>query len=346
MSDIFISYRRSDCLFKADRLSERLGRQFKVFRDIDCLPPAVDWGKTIESELAACAVQIVIIGKMGLQGAATSEASTDGHVSWFLKEIEEGLRLDVTILPVLVDGAELPSSAGLAPSLTPLLQRHCLTLSDQSWRRDVEEMIDRISPYLSNHVVGSAAESGHGAIPSHTEKTFFTPRLDFPLLVDRFQRQCESERWQTAIFTKAEQEIFVKIRPRKGVLSKAASSDLNQHSIGMNLELREGYLVAVLCTMWWDSSFKAHLMPAAKRLLLFGAAVGALAYPPARKAVTHFINGHPVVTGGGGSFALAATAHTAEAKSVKRRETFEQRIVDLLENLVTVTGGVSVKNDD
>lgn len=80
MSEIFLTYRRSDCLFKADRLSERLGRQFEIFRDLESLSPTVNWATAIKAALDKRSVHIVMIGKVGLRLTSPSA----GQQAYFL----------------------------------------------------------------------------------------------------------------------------------------------------------------------------------------------------------------------------------------------------------------------
>src|ERR1700757_21234 len=62
---IFICYRRSDSADTADRIYESLAKEFgqrAVFRDIDSIPPGVDFRRRIGRELESCRVVLVVIG--------------------------------------------------------------------------------------------------------------------------------------------------------------------------------------------------------------------------------------------------------------------------------------------
>lgn len=77
-------------------------------------------------------------------------------------------------------------------TLSPLIQRQCFTLSGETWRRDVEDLVTEIRRILSKQSSGNVDESKHVPVWSGGEKTFFAPGIDFALLVDRFERQCMS----------------------------------------------------------------------------------------------------------------------------------------------------------
>lgn len=49
------------------------------------------------------------------------------------------------VVPVLVDGAELPSEASLPEDLRPLVRRQAATIRDESWHRDVDALIRQLT---------------------------------------------------------------------------------------------------------------------------------------------------------------------------------------------------------
>src|SRR5690242_19390602 len=118
MAGIFISYRREDTSGEASHLAadliEALGRR-QVFIDIDTIGPGVDYTQSIEGALTEAEVVLVLIGDRWLSvtnadGQRRLDAEGDVHVL----EIEKALaRTDVTVVPVLVEGATMPTEAQL-----------------------------------------------------------------------------------------------------------------------------------------------------------------------------------------------------------------------------------------
>lgn len=56
-------------------------------------------------------------------------------------ELATALSLDVPVVPVLINGAKLPTVAELPDELGPLAHRQAVVLRDDSWRRDVDALL-------------------------------------------------------------------------------------------------------------------------------------------------------------------------------------------------------------
>jgi hypothetical protein len=149
---VFISYRRADSGGWArslhDKLEERLG-EGRAFRDV-AMEGGVDFVQHVESLLDRCEVLLAIIGK---RWASITDA--DGHRrlddpdDLVRREIARALqRPDVQVIPVLVDGAHLPTKDELPPDLAPLIQRQACELTDSRWEYDVETLIRRVGDLL------------------------------------------------------------------------------------------------------------------------------------------------------------------------------------------------------
>jgi hypothetical protein len=145
---IFISYRRADSGGWArslhDNLEERLGAG-RAFRDV-AMQGGVDFTQHVESLLDRCDVLLAVIGKRW-----TSITDADGNRrlddpdDLVRREIARALqRPDVQVIPVLVDGAHMPTKDELPPDLAPLSQRHACELSDSRWEYDVETLTRRL----------------------------------------------------------------------------------------------------------------------------------------------------------------------------------------------------------
>jgi len=130
---IFVSYRRDDAAYPAGWLVDRLVGRFgasRVFKDVDSIQLGDDFVQDIMAAVGSCAVLLAVIGVRWL--TATGEDGRrrlDDPGDWVRLEIEEALARDVRVIPVLVDGAQMPRAADLPPSLEGLARRQALELN-------------------------------------------------------------------------------------------------------------------------------------------------------------------------------------------------------------------------
>lgn len=145
MPSVFISYRRDDTAGEAGRLATDLAARFgrsNVFMDIDTIAPGVDFEARIAHALTECQVTFVLIGDRwltvaGPDGRRRIEAEDD----YVRKEIATALtRSDVTVVPVLVEGAEMPRPSELPPDIEALSKRNAIELTNQRWRYDLGQL--------------------------------------------------------------------------------------------------------------------------------------------------------------------------------------------------------------
>ena len=149
---VFISYRRVDAGGWPGRLERQLIDRFgseRVFRDIR-IPAGVDYEDHIERVLDECSVLIAMIGPdWATSSGAHGIARIDQPDDLLREEIERALRRpDVTVIPVLVEGAVMPAAADLPASMSALAKRQAIVLTDQAWDHDVNILIERLSGLL------------------------------------------------------------------------------------------------------------------------------------------------------------------------------------------------------
>ncbi len=147
MANIFVSYRRSDARHPAGRISDELRQRFgeeKVFTDLDSLEPGADFGEAIEETLSTCEVLIAVIGPGWLDAEEDGERRLDDPDDWVRVEIETALDRGIRVIPVLVDGAKMPSKQQLPDALARLARRNAHDLITSSWRATVRELLDNL----------------------------------------------------------------------------------------------------------------------------------------------------------------------------------------------------------
>lgn len=145
MPTIFISYRRADSASVTgrlyDRLVERYGRT-AVFKDVDSIPPGARFADYIAESIQASDVALVMIGPRWLDASAgIGRRRLDDPNDFVRLEVETALKLDVPVIPVLVDGASLPPPKRLPVNLRPLLEQNAVVLRpDPDFSHDFERL--------------------------------------------------------------------------------------------------------------------------------------------------------------------------------------------------------------
>jgi beta-lactam-binding protein with PASTA domain len=142
MSGIFISYRRADSQSAAGRLADDLKERLPeaaIFRDVETIGLGVDFVDEINRALAPCGVLLAVIGPRWLSVTGPDgKRRLDDPGDFTRLEIATGLkRSDVRVIPVLVEGAVMPSAADLPDDLKPLARRNAVELTDKRWQYDV-----------------------------------------------------------------------------------------------------------------------------------------------------------------------------------------------------------------
>lgn len=152
MHEIFISYRRADVLVMCDRINEFLASVFgasAVFRDIESMQGGTDYRAQLASGMKQCKVGLVLIGENWLTATdKTGQRRLDAPTDPVRLEVETLLQLRVPVIPLLVQGAKLPLSRELPPSIAELAYRQARVVRvDPDFRRDMQFVVRDIIPY-------------------------------------------------------------------------------------------------------------------------------------------------------------------------------------------------------
>ena len=146
---LFISYRRSDSLHAARRIRDKLAIAFGaqvVFIDEGSLIAGDDFPEAIRAAVARCRVLLVIIGP-GWVDASDDQPGRRllREGDWVRQEVATGLGSRRTrVIPVLRDGAAMPTAAQLPPSLQDLVNRQFLEISEEDIDEDCLELVAAI----------------------------------------------------------------------------------------------------------------------------------------------------------------------------------------------------------
>jgi hypothetical protein len=142
MAGIFINYRRDDTRGLAGRLSDHLRRTFgadAVFMDVDAMKPGFDFVKQLDIQVSQCDVVLAIIGTNWFDAHDDKgQRRLDSAHDYVRIELAAALTRDIPLIPVLVDGAMMPTEDTLPDDLKSLARRHALELRYTRFNSDAE----------------------------------------------------------------------------------------------------------------------------------------------------------------------------------------------------------------
>lgn len=150
---IFLNYREKDTLYHLVPLHYRLKIDFgadRVFfakRGIDL---GDEWRNAIEDAIGSCGVMLVLIGPRWLtvkhENGGRRLDNPEDIVRW---EIETALDQEKRVVPLLLEGASIPSKQDLPDSLKllPDLQAH--RINGYTWETDTSRLVNELKAALS-----------------------------------------------------------------------------------------------------------------------------------------------------------------------------------------------------
>src|ERR671910_651980 len=145
---VFISYRRDESAGYAGWIADSFEKYFgegKVFRDIDSLEPGLDFSEAIERTLESSEVLVAVIGKNWLTATdAAGQRRLEKPDDYVRVEIATALKRNIRVVPLLVQGASIPSADEMPDDLAPLARRNAFEIHDTSWRYDIRRLLGAI----------------------------------------------------------------------------------------------------------------------------------------------------------------------------------------------------------
>jgi len=171
MPRITISYRRSDSAGITGRIYDRLTTHFgdgSVFMDVDTIPFGVDFRKYVGDALQRTDFLLVVIGSQWLGPRIDGGNRIDDGNDPVRVEIAAGLRNGVTtVIPLLIDGAPMPTVAMLPKELRPLSNRNAAEISSgRDFTAHITRVIRFIDESVKHRVDDQQIESTLPSIPS------------------------------------------------------------------------------------------------------------------------------------------------------------------------------------
>jgi hypothetical protein len=169
---IVLNYRRDDTGGHAGRLYDALSERFgddHVFMDIDTIEPGTDFAEVIDRAVGSCDAFLALVGTRWLTATdAGGRRRLDSPEDYVRLEIEAALKRKVRVIPVLLQGAEMPTSDDLPESLSRLARIQAQEVSDGRWHYDIGRLIATLENFEREK---QAAEQATEAPAPPTEPT-------------------------------------------------------------------------------------------------------------------------------------------------------------------------------
>ena len=147
MPKIFVSYRRKSSEAITGRILDRLVDHYgkeSIFIDIDNIPAGVDFRQRIEQVLNESDIMIAVVGPKWL-GSEKSRIGMHRENDWVRLEVETALHRKSLVIPVLVEGAQMPLASDLPDSMKDFAYRNALVVaSGQDFHVHVDRLIRSI----------------------------------------------------------------------------------------------------------------------------------------------------------------------------------------------------------
>jgi len=152
---IFINYRRHDdgpgyALQLYKELAARFGAQH-VFKDLRDIEPGEDFLESCSHEVDRCRVFLVVIGRKWL--SILTERDTAKKKDVVRLELRSALKRadnkqSILIIPVLVDGAEMPAESALPEDLKSLSKWSEYLLPEEYWETGIDQLVQKLQEPL------------------------------------------------------------------------------------------------------------------------------------------------------------------------------------------------------
>lgn len=166
---VFISYRRTSALV-VEHIHEKYCATYKadsIFLDRADIEPGARFPDRIKNAVSNASVVLVVIGRdwISVQNERTYSRRLDEEDDWVRQEVEIALRGKCTVVPVLVDGAKMPTPEQLTSTLRPLIERNAVSLSMEHFGDDVRNLVAKLGEHLGEVRVGQLKLGAGGVYP-------------------------------------------------------------------------------------------------------------------------------------------------------------------------------------
>jgi hypothetical protein len=168
---VFINYRGDDSQNTAALIDGKLTARFgsdRVFLDCRSVPVGSDFVGELLERVRTSSVLLVVIGPHWL--SLTNEAGErriDDPNDWVRREIVEAFSHRLRVIPVLLDGAQLPDETRLPDDIAGLSRRQYVPLRRRHIDIDLDDLVARlisVEPELAEVAVGHQTGGSDAAV--------------------------------------------------------------------------------------------------------------------------------------------------------------------------------------
>jgi hypothetical protein len=148
---IFISYRRDDSAGYTRAIYDQLAERFtqeRIFMDVDAIEPGLPFDEVINQAVSRCEILLVIIGKRWMEQQPGVGPRINDEKDFVRLEIAAALSRNVRVIPVLLDGAGMPTEELLPEPLRALARRNAIEISNTRFKSDVNRLVEVVSKVL------------------------------------------------------------------------------------------------------------------------------------------------------------------------------------------------------
>ncbi|MEX2644840.1 MAG: toll/interleukin-1 receptor domain-containing protein [Gaiellaceae bacterium] len=148
---VFLSYRRADTQPSALLLYRELTARFgegQICMDIFAIPGGGDWFEYIERTLGKSALVLALIGPNWLTATDDRGRRLDDPDDVLRQELGLALKREVRVIPLLVQGAEMPKAGDLPDDLRGIVDRFPVRIGAVSLDADVADLAGMVGKIL------------------------------------------------------------------------------------------------------------------------------------------------------------------------------------------------------
>lgn len=161
--DIVISYRRDDTQATSNAIYRELVRRFgaeRVLLDITSIPVGEDYDQFVRKIIGRAKAVILVIGPQWLTTEKRGARRLDDEGDAVRGEVLAALAANVTLIPLLVDGATAIEADALPAPLRPIARLNMMPIFERYWDTDMETLAKRLSPLLGVETEAAANKKG------------------------------------------------------------------------------------------------------------------------------------------------------------------------------------------
>ena len=222
MAKVFFSYRRTDSADETKRIYRQFEQSFGVWRflgaqrrnlflDKDNITPDGDFRAHIQRFIINSDHMLVIIGDTWLEEIQRRKAKNE--VDFVLIEIDLAFIHKVNVIPVLINGASMPSRSELPSEINQLATQHAHEIREVSFESDTEQLIKHTRParvlHLLSAIIALSLLIGLGVVLRELLPEFRSqPIIRTEILQVASSRLNNNAEWQNITNGKGYMQIF------------------------------------------------------------------------------------------------------------------------------------------